>query len=70
MASHDVVQLYRLMSRLDELCGEAAEIREELTKLASQRTAWPESGSVAPTVRKSIFPADFLPTSAVDSGNT
>ena len=69
MASSDVVQLYSLMRRLDELCGEAAKIREELTKVARQRTSWPDPDGVAPPVTKSIIPSDFLPTSTVESGN-
>jgi hypothetical protein len=69
MPPPDFDRIRELTRRLDELCREAAAIREELAKAADQRASWPVRSRVTSSVTKSIIPSDFLPTSTVESVN-
>jgi hypothetical protein len=69
MAQPDVVQLYKLMRRLDRLCEEASAIRDELAKAAGRHPSWPDPPAVAQPATKSVTSSDFLPTSTDDSVN-
>jgi len=65
MASPDVVRIYALIKRVDELCLEASQIGAELAKVASHPRPWPDPRGVSGLVAKSHEPSDFFPTSTV-----
>jgi len=69
MASPDVVSIYALIRRVDELCLEASQIGAELAKAASHPPTWPDSRRVSGLVAKSYDLSDFSPTSTVESGD-
>ena len=67
MLSPDFVQIYKLMRHMDDLCREAADIREGLAEAARRRGAWPEPGGVSRLVTKFIISSDLIPTSTDES---
>lgn len=67
MAQPEVVQLYKLIERLDELCREASAIRDELRRAAGQHATWPNLTPVVSPDTKSLIPVDFFPTSTDES---
>jgi hypothetical protein len=69
MSSPDVIPIYALIGRVDELCLEASQIRAELAKVGGHPRPWPDPRGVSPLAAKSRDPADFLPTSSTESGD-
>jgi hypothetical protein len=66
MPARDIARMRELAKRLDDLCREASQIREELLKTASQGNEWPQSGRLERVFRKSTLPSEFHPTSTDD----
>jgi hypothetical protein len=68
MLRPDFDRIGELVKKLDDLCREAAEIRDAIAHPVS-RPEWPVHRSVSPVVRKSIISADIFPTSTVERAN-
>jgi hypothetical protein len=63
MPYRDIARIKELTKRLDDLCREASEIREELLKTASQATEWPHPCRAESVYRKSQLRVEYHPTS-------
>ena len=66
MDSNRMERIHALLLRIDELCREAAEIREKLEKTSRERRPWPDPRSVSRLFTGSS-PSDINPASADDS---
>ena len=70
MPSDNLDRISDLLTKLDDSCREAAEIRDALARAAVQRRVWPADYAVVPAATKSVTPLDFSPTSTVDAVNS
>lgn len=68
MVSPDLVRIYALIRRADEVRLEASQIGAELAKVATWQPPWPDPRGVSPLFTKSQIP-DFFPTSTVKIGD-
>jgi hypothetical protein len=64
MTAPDVARIRELVKRLDELCREAAEIRDALVQAQQNTPLWPAPSSASQLSKKSSRKGNFLPTSA------
>jgi hypothetical protein len=69
MVSPDLVRIYALIRRVDELCLESSQIGAELAKVGGHPRPWPDARSVSPLFARSDDPSDFFPTSTLDGGD-
>jgi hypothetical protein len=61
-----IERMRALLQRLDELCREAAEIREEVERVSRGRASWPDDRRVSRVFTRSDPPSEIGPTSAND----
>ena len=59
MVSPDLVPIYALIRRVDEVCLGAAGIGAELAKVGTCPRPWPDPRAVSPLVATSHDPLDF-----------
>jgi hypothetical protein len=69
MVSPDLLRIYALIKRVDELCLESSQIGAELAKVPTRPRPWPDPRGVSPLFTKSRDLSDFLPTSTVKSSD-
>jgi hypothetical protein len=69
MVSPDLVRIYALIRRVDEMWLEASHIGAELAKVGGHPRPWPDPRGVSPLFAKSDDPSGFFPTSTAESGD-